>query len=88
MIDFGHAKRGIWIQDVSRMYFRHWPGHPELQQAFFTGYGQQPAEADWQLLRSVAAYAAMSTVVWAHAHADSAFEQEGRDMLARVRADG
>lgn len=85
MIDFGRAERDIWIQDASRMYFRHWPDRPDLQRAFFDGYGRQPGAADWSLLRGYAAYSALSTVVWAREHDDAEFEAEGRTMLERLR---
>jgi len=86
LIDFGQAKRDVWIQDVSRMYFRDWQRRPDLQEAFFSRYGRWPDDADRHLLHACAAYSAVSTVVWAREHADPAFEQQGRDLLTQLRA--
>ena len=38
------------------------------------------------MLRCYLAYAALSTVVWAHEYLDPGFEEHGRQMLAEFRS--
>ena len=87
MIDFGQADRSVWIQDVGRMYFRHWPGNPDRRDAFFSGDGRVPDAEDWQVLKSYTAYSGLSTVVWAHEHGDPECAREGHAMLHSLTAD-
>ncbi|GAA2832505.1 phosphotransferase enzyme family protein [Crossiella cryophila] len=83
LIDFGHARKDVWIQDLSRLHFGVWHNRPDLREAFLSGYGRTPTELDLAVLRCYAAYTGVSTVVWAHEHADPEFEAHGREILAR-----
>jgi thiamine kinase-like enzyme len=41
LIDFGRAGIDAWIRDIDRMYFAEWAADPDLEDAFFDGYGSQ-----------------------------------------------
>lgn len=84
VIDFGHAERQPWIVDVNRLCTRQWRGKPELADAFFAGYGREPSEDDRRLLAAYLVFAALSTIVWATEHDDSAFAAEGRHWLQEM----
>lgn len=88
VIDLGRARWRPAITDFARLERREWDGHPELERAFFQGYGADPREpASWQrtLLRE-----AVGTACWAYQIGDECFEQQGHQMIRMVlnRADG
>jgi Phosphotransferase enzyme family len=85
VIDFGHADHDLWTVDMGRMYFGEWADQPDLQEAFFAGYGRVPHVSDWRIFRQYSAFGALTTIVWAHEHDDPAFERHGREMLARLQ---
>lgn len=86
VIDFGRADARPWMHDLVRLTHQQFPGHPALEQAFYSGFGRrvQASEADmWQLENL---NQALGTVVWAHRIGDSAFEQSGVEGLERTLA--
>jgi Ser/Thr protein kinase RdoA (MazF antagonist) len=85
LIDFGMCKRDVWVRDVQRLYVQQWIGRPDLRDAFYAGYGRTPSASDIALLRCYVAYSAVSTIVWASAHGDPDFEEQGRRTLAELR---
>ena len=84
IIDFEHAEPGLWLQDLSRLWSQVWPGRPELEAAFFSGYGRPLSAPDLRLLTSLCALDALATVVWARQHGDAAFEAQGHRVLKRL----
>jgi Ser/Thr protein kinase RdoA (MazF antagonist) len=86
MIDFGGARRDVWIRDLQRMYFQQWEHRPDLRDAFYAGYGRTPDDADLLLLRCYLAHGGLSTVVWAHEFGDPPFEAHGHRILAELMA--
>ncbi len=85
VIDFGHARKDVWVNDLNRMYFAEWRGRPDLRDAFLSGYGRSLAEEDHAVLRGAAVLGAVSSIVWAREHHDPHFEAHHRDVLARLR---
>ncbi|HEX3591858.1 MAG TPA: hypothetical protein VHV74_19730 [Pseudonocardiaceae bacterium] len=81
LIDFGNAKRQPWITDVSAIRQREWRERPDLEHAFFAGYGRQPDAADRRLADGHLAYLGIATIVWALDHDDPAFADQGRAWL-------
>lgn len=84
VIDWGRAGYRPWATDLVRLehsWFAHDGG--SLRAAFYAGYGRDPDEEPgaWRLDNLLQS---LGTIVWAHDVGDSAFEEEGRRMLARV----
>lgn len=84
VIDFEHARPDAEGTDVARLADGAWLGRPDLEAAFWRGYGSAPDAAThdrWRLVRGVQA---ATTVAWARAHGDEAFEAAGRAALERL----
>jgi Ser/Thr protein kinase RdoA (MazF antagonist) len=85
IIDFGKAKRDVQVRDFERMWHGEWLDRPELREAFFDGYGRGLSDAEEQMLACLGAAAAVTTILWARAHADEPFERHGRRTLELLR---
>jgi hypothetical protein len=85
VIDFGKAKRDVQLRDFERMRHQEWRGRPDLRDAFFDGYGRRLTAAEEQTLACIGAVAAVTTILWARAHADEEFERHGRRTLEHLR---
>jgi Ser/Thr protein kinase RdoA (MazF antagonist) len=88
LIDFGKAKRDVQLRDFERMQHQEWRSRPDLREAFFDGYGRALSDAEEQMLTCIGAVAAVTTVLWARAHAAEAFEQHGWRTLEFLRSTG
>lgn len=83
-IDFGRFAFRPAAADLTRLAVLHWEHSPELEQAFFAGYGSDPRDADdwrWTQLRE-----AVGTAAWAFAVHDERFERQGHQMLEHALA--
>lgn len=84
LIDFGRFAFRPRSTDLTRLAVQHWRTAPELERAFFAGYGDDPRDPDdwrWLQLRE-----AIGTVVWSFAVGTEPFEEQGRRMLADALA--
>ncbi|GLY29368.1 hypothetical protein Kisp02_27330 [Kineosporia sp. NBRC 101731] len=64
---------------MSAQQFR---GRPELEVAFFEGYGERPGDVGaWERLR---VREAIGTAAWAHQVGDEGFERQGLRMIAEA----
>lgn len=86
LIDFGRFQRDHWSSDVLLLSRRYWVAHPDLRDAFFTGYGRTLDELEQPYVRASRARWAIGTIVWSREHDDAPFEQLGRDALADLLA--
>jgi hypothetical protein len=86
VIDFEWARPEVWVNDLARLYFGPWRDRPDLQEAFFDGYGRAIDETDRTILLGCGALSAVSTVIWAHAQGDASFEETGRENLRHLMA--
>jgi Ser/Thr protein kinase RdoA (MazF antagonist) len=84
VIDFEWARPEVWVNDLARLYFGPWRERPDLQDAFLDGYGRAIDDSDRAVLLGCGALSAVSTVIWAHAQGDAAFEAIGRENLRRL----
>lgn len=79
VIDFGRFAFRPDISDFCRLAVQQWRSRPELEAAFFEGYGTDPRENTlWNMtiLRE-----AVSTAAWAFQVDDHEFEEQGHRML-------
>lgn len=82
VIDFGRFGFRPASTDLTRLAARQWAGRPELEAAFFEGYGDDPRDPDrWRLDRL---REAIGTACWAYRVGDEHFEAQGHRMLAEV----
>jgi len=87
VIDFGHAKRDVWVIDLARMWTDTWVGRPDLREAFLDGYGRHPDRDDLAVLRGCCVLGAVSSIVWAREHRDASFEAHHRRLLDSLMRD-
>ena len=85
VIDFEHAKPDLFLSDFEKLFSEVWLRRPDLQEVFFEGYGRSLTNEEAGILKRLAAHGAFITVVWAREHRDAAFEQQGREVLERLR---
>jgi hypothetical protein len=86
VIDFGRAKRDVQLRDFERMQHQEWRGRPDLREAFFDGYGRALSDTEERMLTCIGAVAAVTTILWARAHASESFEQHGWQTLEFLRS--
>jgi hypothetical protein len=87
VIDFEHARPDVAWVDVLKLIDGPWLGRPDLEEAFWRGYGHRPGPADEVVIDALRALHAVGTIAWARGHADPAFEVVGRATLARLGID-
>ncbi|WP_353111851.1 aminoglycoside phosphotransferase family protein [Microbacterium sp.] len=84
VIDFGRFAFRPANSDLGRLAGQQWRGRPDLERAFFDGYGEDPRDPVlWplHLLRE-----AVGTACWAFKVGDTAFEQQGHRLLSEALA--
>lgn len=81
-IDLGRADLRPRATDLFRLQDRSWRGRPDLEPAFFTGYGADPRDVWWWPSLVLAEH--IGTAVWAHQVGDEAFEAKGLRGLREV----
>lgn len=86
VIDFEHAHLDTPLVDLVKLWTDVWPDRPDLESAFFAGYGRNLGPAEHAQLGVLAAMHAMATIAWAHEHADLQFQALGQRALRRVLA--
>ncbi len=80
VIDFGRFEFRPAATDLVRLASQQWKGRPDLESAFFAGYGTDPrSPRDWPLLYL---QEAIGTAVWAYSMGAEEFEAQGHRMLA------
>ncbi|WP_300264735.1 phosphotransferase [Microbacterium sp.] len=85
VIDFGRFAFRPAATDFTRLAAQQWRGRPDLEAAFFDGYGDDPRDRDdWRLERL---QEAVGTACWAFQVGDEQFEAQGHRMLAEVLAE-
>lgn len=86
VVDFEHAHLDCPLFDIVKLWTDLWGERPDLEAAFFAGYGRALGALELKQLRVLAAMHAMATVAWAHEHADLHFQALGQRALRRVLA--
>lgn len=82
VIDFGRFGFRPAATDLTRLAAKQWRNRPDLESAFFAGYGNDPRERNhWRLERL---QEAVGTACWAFAVGDVEFEAQGHRMLAEI----
>ncbi|MBL8976076.1 MAG: aminoglycoside phosphotransferase family protein [Myxococcales bacterium] len=86
VVDFEHAHLDCPLFDIVKLWTDVWGERPDLEAAFFAGYGRGLTALEQEQLRVLAAMHAMATLAWAHEHADLHFQALGEHALRRVLA--
>ena len=85
VIDFGRFAFRPAATDLTRLTAQQWRDRPDLETAFFDGYGEDPRDGErWRLDRLKEA---VGTACWAFHVGDTRFEAQGHRMLAEVLAE-
>ena len=79
VIDFGRFEFRPAASDFCRLAVQQWRTDPQLEPAFFAGYGSDPRDSElWNVMQP---REAVSTAAWAYNVGDHEFERQGRQML-------
>lgn len=82
VIDFGRFAWRPAVSDFCRLATQQWRRDPQLEAAFFAGYGGDPRTPDrWRMF---ALHEAIGTAVWAHQVGDEPFERQGHRMITEA----
>lgn len=84
IIDFGRFEHRPAMSDFCRLAAQQWQDNPELEAAFFDGYGADPR--DRELWRIIQIREAIGTAAWAYKIGDETFERQGHRMIAAALA--
>lgn len=84
-IDFEHTRADWWMFDLVKLWDDAWDRRPELEAAFFAGYGRELTVTEEEQLLRTAVFHGVSTTVWGTQHRDRKYEDHGRRVLARLR---
>lgn len=85
VIDLGRFAFRPASSDLTRLAAQQWVGRPDLERAFFAGYGHDPRDpVVWRMDRL---REAIGTACWAFQVGDEEFEAQAHRMLADVLAD-
>ena len=81
LIDFEHARLDLALADLTRLRGTVWPKRPDLEDAFYAGYGARPNPEEADLLDALTWLDAAGTLTWGLEHDDSVFVARGKEML-------
>ena len=84
VVDFEHAHLDHPLLDIVKLWTEVWGERPDLEAAFFAGYGRLLRSDELIELSILAGMHAMATIAWAHEHGDLAFQAAGDRALRRV----
>jgi hypothetical protein len=84
VIDFGRTELRPAVTDFARLAAQQFRADPQLEAAFFDGYGGDPRDPEaWRRIRI---REAVGTTAWAYQVANEAFERQGHRMIAEALA--
>jgi hypothetical protein len=84
LIDFEHARIDIPARDFVRLRFRTWVSRPDLEEAFFTGYGRRLTCAEEELIWHLGALDTLTALARGYQTGDAALIAAGRATLSRL----
>jgi len=85
LIDFEHARTDLAVRDFVRLRFRVWPSRPNLQDAFFDGYGRRLTDAEDELVWHLGALDALTALARGRQTGDRALTTSGHATLRQLR---
>lgn len=85
IIDFEHTRADLFLGDFQRLAAVYWPQAPDLEAAFWQGYGRNLNSEECYLLTVAMALEALTSIVWATEHQDEVFKAQGQKTLERLR---
>ncbi|MFJ2812147.1 phosphotransferase [Streptomyces sp. NPDC087294] len=83
-VDLERARPHAVIADAVLLACGPWVGRPDLEQAFWDGYGRDLSAAEERALRCLSALDAASAIAWGVPNADREIVSRGRAALARL----
>ncbi len=85
VIDFEHACFDVCVADFKLYRDRFFADRPDLEEAFFTGYGAPLTDRQQAQLRIIHLHQGVSGVVWSREHHDAGFDATNHAILDRLR---
>jgi Ser/Thr protein kinase RdoA (MazF antagonist) len=85
LIDFEHSRIDLTARDFVRLRFRIWAARPDLQHAFFDGYGRPLTEAEDELVWHLGALDALTGLARGHQTGDRELTASGLATLRQLR---
>jgi hypothetical protein len=86
LVDFEHARLDLGLVDFAKLVVDSWDRRPDLEIAFFEGYGRRLSSRECTQLRSVVMLHGVASVAWGLRHRDAGFVEHGRRALALSEA--
>ena len=81
LVDFEHARMDLALADLTRLRCLVWANRPDLEEAFFRGYGVRLGRIERVLLEALSWLDAVGTTVWGIRQGDLTFTERGRCMV-------
>jgi hypothetical protein len=85
VFDFEHSRGDLRVLGIVKLWDDAWVGRPDLEAAFWEGYGRTLATEEHAQLLQACLLHAIGTIVWARRHGDENYERHGRRVLARLQ---
>jgi hypothetical protein len=85
VFDFEHTRGDLWLLGVVKLWDDAWISRPDLEAAFWEGYGRRLAPEEHAQLHQACLLHAIGTIVWSRRHGDADYERHGCRVLARLR---
>jgi Ser/Thr protein kinase RdoA (MazF antagonist) len=84
LIDFEHSRIDLTARDFVRLRFRVWAARPDLQDAFFDGYGRPLTKDEDELVWHLGALDALTALVRGHQTGDQELTASGLATLQQL----
>lgn len=84
LIDFEHSRIDLTARDFVRLRFRIWTARPDLQDAFFDGYGRPLTEAEDELVWHLGALDALTALARGNQTGDQELTASGLATLRQL----
>ena len=88
VIDFEHARMDLALADLTRLRCLVWPERPDLEEAFFQGYGTRLDSTERTLLEALSRLDAVGTWIWGIRHHDRSFIERAHRMMNALIGEG
>ncbi|MGW5650619.1 hypothetical protein [Streptomyces humi] len=83
-VDLERARPHARVADITLLTCGPWVGRPDLEEAFWDGYGRGLTSDEERALRCLSALAAASAIAWGVPNGDREIVERGRATLARL----
>ena len=84
IIDLECMQWGLRVDSFAELWLKYFPGHPDLEDAFFAGYGSAPRQEKPDQAAGVQIKIGLANVIWGTEAGQPQAVERGRRLLRRV----